>query len=85
MAVAFAFMVFGVCGRGGGEFTLPSPPETATAAGSTHPTGMHSCSLLCGRFRYSSTELYVYQKCSAIKVCTTGHQYVVDSVCGHCH
>ena len=22
------------------------PPQTATAAGSTHPTGMHSCSII---------------------------------------
>ena len=30
-------------GPGGGWRPLPHPPETATAAGSTHPTGMHSC------------------------------------------
>ena len=27
---------------GGGD-----PPETATAAGGTHPTGMHSCLTFC--------------------------------------
>ena len=42
------------------------PPKTATAAGGTHPTGMHSC-LMC-RFhnnfmmRYASFGRVVYQK-----------------------
>ena len=31
-------LLLGVCSRGGGD-----PPGTATAAGGTHPTGMHSC------------------------------------------
>ena len=31
----------GVCSRGGGAWWRP--PRTATAAGGTHPTGMHSC------------------------------------------
>ena len=28
---------------GGGVCLVETPPRTATAAGSTHPTGMHSC------------------------------------------
>ena len=37
----------GVCSRGepGGD-----PPETATAAGGTHPTGMHSCLLFFQKY-----------------------------------
>ena len=40
----------GVPGRGGvsapgGCLVGCPPPPTATAAGGTHPTGMHSCSL----------------------------------------
>ena len=31
----------GVPGPGGG--LVETPPRTATAAGGTHPTGMHSC------------------------------------------
>ena len=30
---------------GGG--LVETPPEPATAAGGTHPTGMHSCYLMC--------------------------------------
>ena len=42
----------GVPGRGGfvpgpGGVLLETPPKTATAAGGTHPTGMHSCPCLC--------------------------------------
>ena len=39
-----AWSLGGVCSWGG----LPSgdPPRTATAAGGTHPTGMHSCLVL---------------------------------------
>ena len=33
----------GVCIPGCTEAEPPSPPWTATAAGGTHPTGMHSC------------------------------------------
>ena len=32
----------GACSRGGGGCLVETPP-TATAAGGTHPTGMHSC------------------------------------------
>ena len=32
----------GVCSRGG-QVPGGDPPGTATAAGGTHPTGMHSC------------------------------------------
>ena len=35
----------GVCSRRGGPWRRP--PRTATAAGGTHPTGMHSCYHLC--------------------------------------
>ena len=34
-----------VSAPGGGAWWIP-PPGTATAAGGTHPTGMHSCILL---------------------------------------
>ena len=30
-------------GSGPGEGLVETPPPTATAAGGTHPTGMHSC------------------------------------------
>ena len=33
----------GVPGQGGGVLGGDPPPHTATAVGSTHPTGMHSC------------------------------------------
>ena len=35
-------LVEGVTGLGGGGL-VKTPPETATAAGGTHPTGMYSC------------------------------------------
>ena len=35
-------LVPGVAGPGGGGCLVETPP-TATAAGGTHPTGMHSC------------------------------------------
>ena len=37
----------GTCSGGGpGGCLLETPPGTATAAGGTHPTGMHSCCIL---------------------------------------
>ena len=40
-----------------GPGTLPGPgtppQQTATVADGTHPTGMHSCSIKCSRFRMS--------------------------------
>ena len=39
----------GVCPEGGisADTPTPSPPPMATATVGTHPTGMHSCFLLC--------------------------------------
>ena len=42
-----------------GGCLLETPPRTATAAGGTHPTGMHSCSYCCGKV---STSLIKYFK-----------------------
>ena len=42
-------------GRGGGWWRPPIPPGTATAAGGTHPTGMHSCYNCC-----ASSELLTF-------------------------
>ena len=38
----------GLCSGGWGEWR---PPRTATAAGGTHPTGMHSCKQKCFLFK----------------------------------
>ena len=48
----------GVCSRGvpAPEGAWRRPPRTATAAGSTHPTGMHSC-LLCYWYTVKSQAL----------------------------
>ena len=35
-------------GSGTGGVPGGDPPGTATAAGGTHPTGMHSCLIMCG-------------------------------------
>ena len=34
-------------GSGPGGYLVETPPGTATAAGGTHPTGMHSCDFNC--------------------------------------
>ena len=47
----------GVCSGGGGVWSLGGawwrPPRTATAAGGTHPTGMHSCYVMKTLFSLS--------------------------------
>ena len=43
----------GVSGPGGAWWR---PPPTATAAGGTHPTGMHSCGLISLPNLYSDTD-----------------------------
>ena len=53
--------------------TPPPPGETATAADGTHPTGMHSCLVICCRtklvsFTYGSHNCVIYfPVCSAIR------------------
>ena len=52
----------GVCSWGGGacsEGCLVETPQPATAAGGTHPTGMHSC-LLFGSFHNDNSYIQPY-------------------------
>ena len=57
-SVCKEFCSQGVClappGGGVGGGRVETPPGTATAAGGTHPTGMHSCLIFSKRSSYPS-------------------------------
>ena len=58
-------LVLGGAWYWGGGCLAPGGVETATAAGGTHPTGMHSCSLaVIGNIKLKSLFSY-FRKCMA--------------------
>ena len=60
-----------------GRAATPPPPETATAADGTHPTGMYSCFLLV------FTKIFILFKCGLhlpLGKCLQKHQFITDTL-----
>ena len=64
---------------GPGGCLVENPPRTATAAGGTHPTGMHSCFLLMN----ASWNKYILNTSLNTIIHTQVYEYITHTMCIH--